>query len=328
MARYLKVIKPSQPGFRINHPYIFYDRYDLTFTKSTQNSDNDDVIVSLFDYVRGNHLNKNSLVHIKGLGEYKIDYITKIYDPCPIEMVAKNGKIKRTLKKKDKNLYTPYSNINMLEYNRKSGYINIPEKLLTFTKGLKEQDNLANDKGVKMVRKFQDQYGNIEDEEKNRIELIEGINMETKKNNIKNKIENDKNNFEGKKIKESNEKSEKDVEYNEKEKNEKNKLLYEEKYNKNFELKNEPAYLDENIDKNIMNEIYGNIDDDQTINGDELLDSYKSTDNLDDFDLEYLIKNCRPKFVTGGMYNYEGESEDEDESNENKKGKKNYRNTK
>ena len=60
-------------------------------------------------------MQKNSLIHINGLGEYKIDYITKIDDPCPIEMVAKDGKIKRTLKKKDKNLYAPYSNIN-IEY--------------------------------------------------------------------------------------------------------------------------------------------------------------------------------------------------------------------
>ena len=34
MARYLKVIKPNQPGFRINHPYIFCDRYDINFSKT------------------------------------------------------------------------------------------------------------------------------------------------------------------------------------------------------------------------------------------------------------------------------------------------------
>ena len=192
MARYLKVIKPSQPGFRINHPYLFCDRYDINFSKKNneyeeKNQKNDeDVIVSLFGYVRGNHLNKNSLIYINGLGEYNIDFAEKIDDPCPIEMVAKNGKVKRTLKKKDKNLYAPYSNINMLEYDRKSGYINIPEKLVTFTKGLKENDNLANDEGVKMVRKLQDMHGNIEqneNDEKNQIELIEGINMEAKRKN-------------------------------------------------------------------------------------------------------------------------------------------------
>ena len=318
MARYLKVIKPNQPGFRINHPYVFCDRYDLTFTKSTQDNDNDDVIVSLFGYVRGNHLNKNSLVHINGLGEYKIDYATEIDDPCPIEMVAKNGKIKRTLKKKDKNLYAPYSNINMLEYDRKSGYINIPEKLVTFTKGLKELDNLAEDEGVKMVRKLQDQYGNIEqneDDEKNKIELIEGINMDTKTKNKNNKKENEENS-----IKESNDE---DIEEDEEEKNNvENKFLYKEKYDKNFELKNEPVFLDENVDKNIMNEIYGNIDNEDGINGDDIFDSYKSTDNSEDFDLDYLIKNCRQKFVTGGIYTMEEEDDDdEDESGENKEKK-------
>jgi hypothetical protein len=47
-------------------------------------------------------------------------------DPCPIEIVEKNGQIKRTLKQKDKTLYAPYCNVNTLEYDRKSGYINIP----------------------------------------------------------------------------------------------------------------------------------------------------------------------------------------------------------
>ena len=345
MARYLKVIKPSQPGFRINHPYVFCDRYDLTLTKSTQDNDNDDVIVSLFGYVRGNHLNKNSLIHINGLGEYKIDYITKIDDPCPIEMVAKDGKIKRTLKKKDKNLYAPYSNINMLEYDRKSGYINIPEKLVTFTKGLKEMDNLANDEGVKMVRKLQDQYGNIEqndDDEKNKIELIEGINMDMKKkqlNDNENKEKDNKNKNEEKSEEDSyedieeeddDESNEDNVEKEENEDNENkkvneennNKFLYKKQYDKNFELKNEPQFMEENEDKNLMNEIYGDIDNDNDINGDDLFDSYKTTDNSEDFDLDYLIKNCKPKFVTGGAYAMEGEDDDDDdESKGNKKEK-------
>ena len=108
MARYLKVIKPNQPGFRINHPYIFCDRYDINFSKIQKKEEekNEDVIVSLFGYVRGNHLNKNSLIYINGLGEFNIDFAEKIEDPCPIEMVSKNGKVKRTLKKKIK-IYMP-----------------------------------------------------------------------------------------------------------------------------------------------------------------------------------------------------------------------------
>ena len=324
MARYLKVIKPNQPGFRINHPYIFCDRYDINFSKTNitnkENPEekNDDVIVSLFGYVRGNHLNKNSLIYINGLGEYNIDFAEKMDDPCPIEMVSKNGKVKRTLKKKDKNLYAPYSNINMLEYDRKSGYINIPEKLVTFTKGLKEQDNLANDEGVKMVRKLQDMYGNIEqneDDEKHKIELIEGINMDTKtKNNKKEKKISNQDNSENIDNSDINEES-----------NDNNDELSEEKNNyKNIELKNNMILSDENLDTNIMQDIYGNIDDENEegkgINGDDLLDSYKTMDNSEDFDLDYLIKNCKQKFVTGGYYDMEEENENDisDDENNNK----------
>ena len=323
MARYLKVIKPNQPGFRINHPYIFCDRYDINFSKTNitnkENPEekNDDVIVSLFGYVRGNHLNKNSLIYINGLGEYNIDFAEKMDDPCPIEMVSKNGKVKRTLKKKDKNLYAPYSNINMLEYDRKSGYINIPEKLVTFTKGLKEQDNLANDEGVKMVRKLQDMYGNIEqneDDEKNQIELIQGVNMDSK-NKSEKKISNQDNS-------ENIDNSDISEESND---NDNNDELSEEKNNyKNIELKNNMILSDENLDTNIMQDIYGNIDDEneegEGINGDDLLDSYKTMDNSEDFDLDYLIKNCKQKFVTGGYYDMEEENENDisDDENNNK----------
>ena len=323
MARYLKVIKPNQPGFRINHPYIFCDRYDINFSKTNitnkENPEekNDDVIVSLFGYVRGNHLNKNSLIYINGLGEYNIDFAEKMDDPCPIEMVSKNGKVKRTLKKKDKNLYAPYSNINMLEYDRKSGYINIPEKLVTFTKGLKEQDNLANDEGVKMVRKLQDMYGNIEqneDDEKNQIELIQGVNMDSKNKNEK-KISNQDNS-------ENIDNSDINEESND---NDNNDELSNEKNNyKNIELKNNMILSDENLDTNIMQDIYGNIDDQNEegkgINGDDLLDSYKTMDNSEDFDLDYLIKNCKQKFVTGGYYDMEEENENDisDDENNNK----------
>ena len=313
MARYLKVIKPNQPGFRINHPYIFCDRYDINFSKIQKKEEekNEDVIVSLFGYVRGNHLNKNSLIYINGLGEFNIDFAEKIEDPCPIEMVSKNGKVKRTLKKKDKNLYAPYSNINMLEYDRKSGYINIPEKLITFTKGLKETDNLANDEGVQMVRKLQDMYGNIEqndEDEKNQIELIEGINMDSKNQNKK------KNDSENKNLNKEKEEIEENMNDNNQtlDDNNEKKEKKEEEYN----IEIDKMLLEENEDTNIMKEIYGNIEDEKGLNGNELFDSYKTDDNSEDFDLDYLIKNCKQKFITGGYFDMENENDDDINENE------------
>ena len=329
LARYLKVIKPNQPGFRINNPYIFCDRYDINFSKMQKKENdeekNEDVIVSLFGYVRGNHLNKNSLIYINGLGEFNIDFAEKIEDPCPIEMVSKNGKVKRTLKKKDKNLYAPYSNINMLEYDRKSGYINIPEKLVTFTKGLKETDNLANDEGVQMVRKLQDMYGNIEqndDDEKNQIELIEGINMDSKnQNQNKNKSDKNNNNI----IEENEEIEEQDSNNSNQNINEDNNS--EEKKERTSNIIADKMLLEENENINIMQEIYGNINDEEEdkekgLNGNELFDSYKTVDNTEDFDLDYLIQNCKQKFVTGGYLDIENDDNDNmDENEENEKPK-------
>ena len=102
-----------------------------------------------------------------------------------------------------------------------------------------------------MVRKLQDMHGNIEqnDDDNNQIELIEGINMDSKnknKNDNKNKI-NEKN--EGDINEENNEESDENEE-NEEEIEEKDK--YKEEYNNNFELRKPPIFSDENLDTNIM----------------------------------------------------------------------------
>lgn len=284
MARFLKVVKPNVPGFRQNHPYLLSDRYDVTFIKSTSDNEEDDVMVSFFGYVRGNHFNKNASVHLNGLGDFKIDHVEKMDDPCPIEIVESKGKVKRTLKQKDKFLYAPYCNVNTLEYDRKSGYISIPEKMITFTKGLRENEELANDEGVKMVRQLQDAKGNIDDV-RDDMEILEGVNIEhdeTKKNkSTKNAIEKDK------------------------------KSLIEEIQQKYSENK----FLNQNNENEggISESIYEEVD----ISGNDTADTYKSLDE-NEFDLEYLIKNCKQRFVTGGSYVLENESDDEDGSGSEK----------
>jgi len=155
LARYLRVIKPNLPGFREDHPYIYADRFDVMFPKNTVTPE-DNVMVSFFGYVRGNNFNKNTTVHINGLGDYEIDYMTTIEDPCPIENVTIGGKKKKTLKQQEKFLYAPYCNINYLEYDNNIGYINIPDRFVSFTKGIGESALLAKDEGVQMVRNLQD----------------------------------------------------------------------------------------------------------------------------------------------------------------------------
>ena len=155
LARYLRVIKPSIPLFRQNHPYILADRFDVTFP-SNKDDPEEDVMVSFYGYVRGNNFSKFSNVHINGLGDYKIDYMTEHEDPCPIETFEVKGKKKRTLKQKDKVLYAPYCNINTLEFDRNSGYINIPDRFVSFTKGIGEATEVNMNEGIRMVRELQD----------------------------------------------------------------------------------------------------------------------------------------------------------------------------
>jgi ribosome biogenesis protein BMS1 len=141
--------------FRQNHPYIFADRFDVTFINNSEDPESD-VIVSFFGYIRGNNFMKSSTVHINGLGDYNIDYVSKLDDPCPIETVEVAGKKKRTLRQKEKFLYAPYCNINSLDYDRNAGYITIPDRMVAFTKNIGESAAVNKDAGVNMVRELQD----------------------------------------------------------------------------------------------------------------------------------------------------------------------------
>ena len=81
-------------------------------------------------------------MHINGLGDYDIASITKVDDPCPIELhktvsqkraeFERTGQVKqrkmRTLKDREKVLYAPFSNIGALNFEKSTGYITIPDK--------------------------------------------------------------------------------------------------------------------------------------------------------------------------------------------------------
>lgn len=96
--------------------------------------------------------------------------IQRIDDPCPVELkktvkqkqaeheAEKEGLIKkskkRNLKDKERILYAPYSNIGTLNFEKNSGYINIPDKNVVFTR-LEDEEADENGKygGVDMNEK-------------------------------------------------------------------------------------------------------------------------------------------------------------------------------
>jgi ribosome biogenesis protein BMS1 len=324
LARYLRVIKPGCPGFRQNHPYILADRFDVTFSKSTSDDPEDDVMVSFYGYVRGNNLNKNSTVHIMGLGDYKVDFAVSNEDPCPVETVEVKGKKKRTLKQKEKFLYAPYCNINSLEYDRNAGYITIPDKFVTFTKGIGETETQVHDEGVRIVRELQDMKkvkGIDKQIDEEGLEIFEGV--EYKYDQEKTCIRAARSLDKIDDIEDYSEEEDYDQELNEIGK-------VSDDYSE-FQLKSKPIYLKEDPTNNFIKSLY-----DYTSTEDEendIEDCYRYN-KAPEYDLNTLIKNAKKRFMAGNNFeenveenSSEVEKEEEKELEKNPKNPKSLKNS-
>lgn len=341
LARYLKVIKPNEIGFRQNHPYVYADRFDITFSNNSSNDPEEDVMVSFFGYVRGNNFNKNSLVHINGLGDYNLDFIQKNDDPCPVETVEIKGKKKRTLKQKEKTLYAPYCNVNTLEYDRNAGYINIPDRFVTFSKGIQEDSNVQLDEGVRMVRELQGIKSGVIDKQIQKdesFEIFEGVDYKGK--DVDNVYESEEDEMSEEDDQESEEKflrkKDKSEMRNKDMKNSKKDYLRNKssindikRIGDDFEFKTEPIYYQENPNDDITKIIYepSTVDEDE---GNNIEDCYKY--NIEpEFDLNFYIKKAKKRFITGssifendenpGLSADEDEEEDDEGDSKKKKNK-------
>ena len=169
LARYLRVIKTVTSPFKQKYPYVVADRFEVRFDRN----DSDKALASFFGYVRGNNFDIRTTIHFNGLGDFPISFVEPTDDPCPLEKIQKKGRRIKRLTKESRNIYAPYTNLNNIEFDKEAGYVNIPDRFVTFTKQLGEQDALvAGNKGVQMVRELQDYEM---DEEESDVELIEGV---------------------------------------------------------------------------------------------------------------------------------------------------------
>lgn len=193
LARFISIIKYKQIEWKLNHPFILIDRFENN--EDGKQTEEDNCSVSFYGYVRGSSLRNNNKVHIMGLGDYQIDQISVVEDPCPPllkkmvdikeeneneegnnEEIKKKPKKKRTLKQNERIIYAPHTNLGFLNYEKSGGYITIPEENVVYTKFEKpakredlldnlekdSQENLSEkpeeelEEGVKMVRDLQD----------------------------------------------------------------------------------------------------------------------------------------------------------------------------
>jgi len=143
-------------------------------------------VVSFYGYVRGTYLDKHNRIHLNGLGDYDIAAITRVDDPCPIELKRtvkekqaahhqakaagmQKQKAQRNLKDKEKILYAPFSNVGSLNFEKTTGYITIPDKQVIYTRVQDDEDENAKhlddgNEGQQMVWQLQDINNQIDAE--------------------------------------------------------------------------------------------------------------------------------------------------------------------
>ncbi|ESO87420.1 hypothetical protein LOTGIDRAFT_166570 [Lottia gigantea] len=122
LCRFISVMKFRPLQWRMNHPYILADRMeDITNGESIRQNGKCDRKVCLYGYIRGTHLKNKQTIHIPGCGDFDINDIQLIPDPCPTPDKIK----KRSLNEKERMVYAPMAGVGGIVYDKDAVYIDI-----------------------------------------------------------------------------------------------------------------------------------------------------------------------------------------------------------
>ncbi|XP_024392002.1 uncharacterized protein [Physcomitrium patens] len=180
LARFISIAKFRPLSWRAVHPYILADRFeDLTPPERVQEDPKCDRNVALFGYLRGSNLKLGMKVHIAGVGDCKLAGVSALEDPCPLPSATK----KKGLREKEKLLYSPWSNVGEVLYDKDATYVDINDHQVQYSKTEQneaEQRDLESgvendDVGVTMVKTLQNTKYSIDEKlEKSFIQLFRG----------------------------------------------------------------------------------------------------------------------------------------------------------
>ncbi|XP_043285271.1 ribosome biogenesis protein BMS1 homolog [Venturia canescens] len=122
LARFISVMKFRPLTWRTSHPYLLADRIeDLTAPELVRQNPKIDRTISLYGYVRGVPLNKETSVHIPGCGDLRIKDVSFLPDPCPLPEQLK----KRSLVEKERFIYAPFSGVGGIVYDKDAVYVEL-----------------------------------------------------------------------------------------------------------------------------------------------------------------------------------------------------------
>ncbi|RZF35566.1 hypothetical protein LSTR_LSTR005094 [Laodelphax striatellus] len=122
LGRFISVMKFRPLIWQMTHPYLLADRMeDLTSPEVLRQNDKADRTVSVYGYMRGIPLIKNSSVHIPGCGDFLLKDVSFLPDPCPLPEQLK----KRALGEKERLIYAPFSGVGGIVYDKDAVYIEL-----------------------------------------------------------------------------------------------------------------------------------------------------------------------------------------------------------
>ena len=168
LARFISVMKFRPLVWRNSHGYVVADRVeDVTDPQLVEDNPKCDRTVSLYGYVRGTHIQSTQKLHLVGVGDYDMDQITALPDPCPLaEKNPDTGK-RKTLKEKQKLIYAPMADIGDLVYDADAVYIDIKDHEVSYSKAEGEEENESDEEivgeGEQMVKDLQKAPHNLDD---------------------------------------------------------------------------------------------------------------------------------------------------------------------
>ncbi|CAB3254368.1 unnamed protein product [Arctia plantaginis] len=122
LSRFISVMKFRNLSWRTTHSYILADRLEDVTSQELIRRDptvNRDVV--LYGYVRGVPLMKESMVHIAGVGDMKINELSYLPDPCPLPCSEK----KRHLLERERQIYAPFAGVGGMVYDKDAVYIEL-----------------------------------------------------------------------------------------------------------------------------------------------------------------------------------------------------------
>ncbi|UZJ56807.1 hypothetical protein CBS101457_006127 [Exobasidium rhododendri] len=125
LSRFISVMKFRPLIFRNAHPYIMADRLeDLTPKEEVRLNPKMDRTVTFYGYLRGTNMKRDTKVHLAGVGDFSIDTIEKLSDPCPLP--STDSEKRRKLSDKAKTIHAPMSDVGGVMFDKDAVYINVP----------------------------------------------------------------------------------------------------------------------------------------------------------------------------------------------------------